>query len=82
MSQVLPQDVQAFVDHAVSCGQYSSEAELLAQAVRVLREVTERHQALREDILEAIAELDADRGEPWDAEALKAELDRDLDTHS
>ena len=79
MSQTFPPDVQAFVDQAVSRGDYANEDELLARAVRVLREVTERHQALRADIQEAISELDDGKGEPWDPDVLKAEVDRKLD---
>ena len=79
MSQSFPPDVQAFVNQAVSRGEYANEGELLARAVRVLCEVTERRQALRADIQEAISELDAGKGEPWDPDTMKAELDRELD---
>ena len=40
----------------------------------VLKEVTDRHQALRDDIQVAIDEIDHGQGKPWNAEEIKAEL--------
>ncbi len=74
MSETLPPDVQQFVRQAVANGEYATEDEVLTQAVRVLREVSQRHEALRADIQVAIDELDRGEGEPWDLEDIKAEV--------
>ena len=42
MSETLPPDVQQFVRDAIATGEYATEEEVLTQAVRVLREVSER----------------------------------------
>ena len=53
--------------------------EVLAAGVRALRELTQRHAALQADIQVGIDQLDRGEGEPWDGEAMKAKLDRQLD---
>jgi len=82
MSETLPPDVQQFVRQAISNGEYATEEEVLTQAVRVLREVTERHQALRDDVQAAVDEIDAGKGESWNADEIKAELDQQLDANA
>jgi antitoxin ParD1/3/4 len=82
MNESLPSDVQAFVKQAIASGDYASEDEVLAQAVRVLKEVTDRHQALRGDIQVAIDEIDRGEGKSWNADEIKAELDKELDANT
>lgn len=76
MSMMLPPDLQAFVEAEVSSGRYESEQALLQDAVRVLREMNERHESLYQDVQAAIAA--ADRGElrSLDTEATIAEGER------
>lgn len=76
MSETLPPDVQQFVQQAIANGEYATERELLTEAVRVLREVTERHQALRADIQLAIDAFDRGEGQPLDMGDIKAEVAR------
>jgi len=79
MSELLPTDVQDFVKQALATGDYASEEEVLVAGVRALRELTQRHAALRADIQIGIDELDRGEGTSWDGDAIKAELDRQLD---
>jgi putative addiction module CopG family antidote len=76
MSETLPPDVQQFVRQAIANGEYATEQELFTEAVRVLREVTERHQALRADIQLAIDALDRGEGQPLDMADIKAQVAR------
>ena len=48
---------------------------MVIAGVRALRELKQRHAELRQDIQVAIDELDRGDGEPWHADAIKAELD-------
>ena len=75
MSETFPQDMQEFVQQAVANGEYVSEEDVVVAGLRALRELKQRHDTLRHDIQVAVSELDRDEGEPWDAEAIKAELD-------
>ena len=82
MSETLPPDVQQFVQQVIANGEYATEDEVITQAVRVLRDMTERHQTLRADVQAAVDEVDAGKGEPWNAEKIKAELDEQLDANA
>jgi putative addiction module CopG family antidote len=74
MPTTLPPDVRQFVDDAIASGEYHSEDEVLVSAVRVLRELTERHEALRRDIQQAVASLDRGQGTPLQMDEIKSEL--------
>jgi len=78
MSDTFPQDVQEFVQQAIANGEYANEDEVVIAGVRALRELKQRHTELRQDIQVAIDELDRGDGEPWDADAIKAEFDGSL----
>ena len=80
MNNSYPPDVQAFVTDSVASGEYQSEDDVVVDALRALRELKRRHSTLRQDVQEAIAEMDAGHGEPWDAGALKDEFSRQLDS--
>lgn len=82
MSETLPPDVRQFVQQAIANGEYATEDEVITQAVRVLRDITERHQKLRADVQAAVDEVDAGKGEPWNADEIKAELDEQLDANA
>lgn len=60
----LPADLEQFVKQELAQGKYKSEAELVAEAVRLHRERERRVQELREEILPALERLD--RGEYTD----------------
>lgn len=74
MPTTLPPDVRQFVDNAIASGEYQSEDEVLVSAVRVLRELKERHEALRRDIQQAIESLDRGEGTPLNMDEIKGEL--------
>jgi len=74
MPTTLPPDVRQFVDNAIASGEYQSEDEVLISAVRVLRELNERHEDLRRDIQQAIASLDRGEGTPLNMDEIKSEL--------
>jgi Arc/MetJ-type ribon-helix-helix transcriptional regulator len=68
----LPADLEQFMDQDLAAGKSASRDELLAAAVRLLRERERRVKELREEILPALARLDRGEGEPLDAEDIKA----------
>ncbi|TVS16165.1 MAG: hypothetical protein EA424_14650 [Planctomycetaceae bacterium] len=68
-----------FVQRSLETGEYASEDEVVVAGMRALRDVKQRHQTLRDDIQAALAEIDADLGEPWDVDSIKAELVAQLD---
>ena len=74
MLTALPPDVRQFVDNAIASGEYQSEEEVLVSAVRVLRELMERHEAIRRDIQQAIESLDRGDGTPLNMDEIKSEL--------
>ena len=81
MSQTFPKDVQDFVQQVIADGQYANEDDVVIAGVRALRELKQRHAELRQDIQVAVAELNRGEGEPWDADAIKAEFDQQLDAN-
>jgi putative addiction module CopG family antidote len=82
MIETFPRDVQEFVQQAIANGEFANEDDVVIAGVRALRELKQRHAILRQDIQVAVAELDRGEGEPWDADAIKAELDEQLDANS
>ncbi len=68
---------QKFVEEAVSSGRYTSESEVVADALAELKIREAVRQArmaeLRAQVDVGLEELDRGEGEPWDVEAIKAE---------
>ena len=60
----LPADLEQFMEQELAAGKYTSREELVAEAVRLLRERERRVKELREEILPALERLD--RGEYMD----------------
>ena len=58
----LPADVAHFIQQEIASGRYRSEDELVLDAVKVLRELKERHRTLCDDIEKGLRELDEGRG--------------------
>lgn len=61
MRNGLPADLEQFMEQELAAGKYASREELVAEAVRLLRERERRIKELREEILPALERLD--RGE-------------------
>ena len=68
MSVEIPSDLSPFVDAVIRSGHYQSEAEVVAEALRLLK----RREALAEDIRLGIEQLD--RGESVEGQQVFAEL--------
>ena len=58
----LPSDIAQFIEQEIASGRYRSEDELVLDAVKVLRELKERHRRLCDDIQQGLRELDEGRG--------------------
>jgi putative addiction module CopG family antidote len=80
MKHAYPPDIEQFVQEALQTGEYGSEDDVVFAAVRALREIKRKHQALRNDVRAAIDEIEQGQGEPWDFEDLKARLTEELDS--
>lgn len=80
-SEGIPEDLRSFVREAIGRGDYRSVDELIAEAVRLLRErevfVAEHRATLRAQIEEGVAQ--AERGELVDGEDALERLRREID---
>jgi len=72
MATAFPPELEQFIHQEVASGRYDSEEDVLCAGLRLLREREARLQALRDDILPALEQLDRGEGEPLDADAIKA----------
>jgi antitoxin ParD1/3/4 len=72
MTETLPPDLQQFVQQEIARGDYSSEADVLAAGLRLLRERERRLQALRDEIRPALDRLDRGQGIELADESLDA----------
>ena len=57
-SASVPSDVAQFIEQEIASGRYRSEDELVVDAVRVLRELKQRHRRLCNDIQTGIREIE------------------------
>lgn len=58
----MPSEIVQFIEREIASGRYRSEDELVLDAVKVLRELKERHRGLCNDIQQGMRELDDGRG--------------------
>lgn len=58
MTVTIPPEFEGFIENAVASGRYRSEAELVADALRLLRDHERQWHALREDIEIGLNELE------------------------
>ena len=72
MSVVFPPELEQFIQQELATGKYQSEDDVLLAGLRLLREREARLQALRNDILPALEQLDRGEKAPLDGEAIKA----------
>jgi antitoxin ParD1/3/4 len=75
----IPQDLGEFLQNAVASGRYQSEAEVICEGLRLLRDRERRIQSLREELKPALEELDRGEGKPLDPDSIKAEGRRRLE---
>jgi putative addiction module CopG family antidote len=62
MVTVFPPDITQFIQEEVAAGHYSSEQEVVQEAVRFFRESRDKYSQLREEVRQRIAGLDAGLG--------------------
>jgi len=72
MATSLPSDLAQFVEREIASGKYQSEAEVICEALRILRERERRLEALRKDVQAGLEQVDRGEGAPLDAESIKA----------
>lgn len=72
MASSLPTDLAQFVEREIASGKYQSEAEVICEGLRTLRERERRLEALRKDVQAGLDQLDRGEGAPLDAESIKA----------
>ena len=82
MSETYPPQVRQFVEQELASGSYQSEDELVIEALQVFRELKSRHQRLRTDVQESIAQAERGAVKPLDTEATKAEARRQFTENS
>ncbi len=68
-SASVPSDVAQFIEQEIASGRYRSEDELVVDAVRVLRELKQRHRRLCNDIQTGIREIEEGREIELESEA-------------
>jgi Arc/MetJ-type ribon-helix-helix transcriptional regulator len=75
MTVDIPIEYQAFVTDAIRTGDFCSEAELVAEALRILQKRRERILELRAELGPALARLDRGESVELDDESLDAFFD-------
>ena len=71
MTVTLPPEIEGFIENAVASGRYRSEAEVFADALRLLRDHERKWDALRDDIEIGLNELDRGEKTVLDIEDIK-----------
>jgi antitoxin ParD1/3/4 len=71
----LPADLAEFVQQELQSGKYTSEKELVCEALRLLRERERRIDDLREEILPALDRLNRREGKTYDEDGLRQMAD-------
>ena len=66
-----PPELNEYVRGKVESGEFDSQEAFAAEAIRVFREMEERHKTLRSDIEHAIAQSDQGESEPLDMAGIK-----------
>ena len=61
MTVTIPKDLEEYVQSQVTSGQYESEQALIAEAIRVYRELHDQHAALRRSVQDGFDQIE--RGE-------------------
>ena len=64
MSVSYPPEIQAFVKEQVSSGHFQNEEDVTVEALRLLRDFTQRHRSLQQDIRQSLDELENNEARP------------------
>jgi putative addiction module CopG family antidote len=70
-SQSFPPDVGQFVDQQLAAGRYQSEAELVVDAVRVLRDLEAHQRQFCREVQEGIDQLERGEVHQYDEQGLR-----------
>jgi len=74
----LDKELTEYVQERIRSGDYPSATDVVATALRIMREMQETEVAANDDLRKAVAEglaqLDRGEGEPWDVEKTRAKL--------
>lgn len=74
----LPEEMEAFVRAEIARGAAEDEADFLAKTVEMYRELKHRHEDLRVQVQESIAQYERGEARPLDTEATRREARRRL----
>jgi putative addiction module CopG family antidote len=74
-----PPELEAYIEQKVQSGEFSSRDDFQAEAIRLYRELEQRHHALKLDVAAALAESEQGESIPLDLDALKQELINEVD---
>jgi putative addiction module CopG family antidote len=80
MVDTLPPDLTQFIQEELASGHYSSEQEVVQEAVRFFRESRERFRQLKDEIRQRIAGIDAGQGMEIQNDAELAAFFRDIES--
>ena len=72
MPDLIPEELQAFIEREIGSGKYRNEEEVVSAALRLLQERERKLESLQADLLEGVSELD--RGERLSGEEVFREL--------
>ena len=72
----LPEEMEAFVRAEIAQGAAEDEADFLAKAVEMYRELKNRHEDLRSQVQESIAQYERGEARSLDTEATQKEARR------
>jgi Arc/MetJ-type ribon-helix-helix transcriptional regulator len=74
-----PPELDAYIEQKVRSGEFSSRDEFETEAVCFYRELEARHESLKSDIAQALAESKRGEVAPLDVESLKEDLRQAVD---
>ena len=62
MTVRIPRELEQYIQQKVASGEFESEGEFVSEAMRIYRELEERHKRLRCDVQHGIDQLDRGEG--------------------
>ena len=62
MTVEIPPERQQYLQEKVARGEFESEAEFVSEAMKLYRDLEERHERLRSDVRHAIGQMDRGEG--------------------
>jgi putative addiction module CopG family antidote len=80
MSRLSP-DLEQYVQQKIASGQFASPEEFALAAMRLYRDLEDRHESLKRDVQAALEQSERGQSEPFDLDSIKRELTEELDEH-